>query len=207
MKRPRRNMVKLFLVLVILIGSLACAGKRDLYIYYQLPQPGVGMQGTMAGVDFEDKRSDKNFLTKEALQEFYTFTGKFSFSVTQGAETETTGILDLPRVITLTLTKRLENAGVAVLPHPAPEHPIVRLVLQDFQLDYADRKWKVRLAYEAQLVVGGEIRGRQGIKGSAERTQIIGTGDADKVVSELYNDMINQLNVEKLFENSGGNFQ
>ncbi|MFZ5572781.1 MAG: hypothetical protein ACOZF0_20475 [Thermodesulfobacteriota bacterium] len=207
MQRSLQHRARMGVLLFMVIGAMACAGKRDLYVYYQLPQPNAGMKGTIVGVEFEDKRPVKQFLTKEALEEFYTFSGKFSFSVTQGEVTETTGILDLPRVMTLTMTKRLENEGMTVLPNPAPENPVVRLVLQDFQLHYVDRRWKVRLAYEAQLLAGGEVRNRQVIKGSAERAQIIGTGDADKVVSELYNDMINQLNVAKLFANSGGDFQ
>ncbi len=203
MKTIERSYVYACIMLVFCLGALSCASKRDLYIYYQLPQSTLGLKGVSVGVDFQDQRPDTYFLTMAAAQEFYTFSGKFSFTVTQGTENETTGILDLPRVVTITLMKRLENLGATVVAHPAPEHSIVRLVFHDFKLDYADRKWKIQMNYEAQLVSGGEIRAREIIKGSAERVQIIGTGDADKVVSELYNDMINQLNIEKLFQKAG----
>lgn len=208
MKTLGRFFLSAFMLLVFCMVSFSCANKRDLYIYYQLPQPSQGLKGITVGVDFQDQRPDAYFLTMEAAQEFYTFSGKFSFTVTQGTENETTGILDLPRVATLTLTKRLENLGATVVPHPAPEHPIVRLIFNDFKLNYADRKWKIQMNYEAQLVLEGEVRAQEIIKGSADRLQnpINPTGDADRVVSELYNDMINQLNVERLFQKAGYTF-
>ena len=76
-------------------------------------------------------------------------------------------------------------------------------VLQEFSLDLVDRTWKVRLGYEARLVKNGAVLSKQFATGEAERLKIMGTEQADAVVGDLFADVMNRLNVAKLFRDAG----
>ena len=76
-------------------------------------------------------------------------------------------------------------------------------VLQEFSLDLVDRTWKVRLGYEVRLIKNGVLLSKQFATGEAERLKIIGTEQADAVVADLFVDVMNRLNVAKLFREAG----
>jgi len=76
-------------------------------------------------------------------------------------------------------------------------------VLNEFQLDFGDRKWSSAVAYRAQLVSSGTVRSQQLVSGSAERVFLTGRREADRVVGELLSDAINKLDVALLFTQAG----
>jgi hypothetical protein len=59
------------------------------------------------------------------------------------------------------------------------------------------------MAYEARLMKEGELRTKQMKSGEGERLKLLGRKEADTVVGETFTDMVNQLNVERLFQQGG----
>jgi hypothetical protein len=76
-------------------------------------------------------------------------------------------------------------------------------VLKEFKLDFGDRKWSSRMAYDAMLMRDGSVLSSQTVNGSAERIKIMGQTEAEKLLSELLTDTVNEMNVAALFRQAG----
>lgn len=200
------NTNRIWMALCIILsfsGIIACAAKPALNIQYDIPDSTKKLEGIKVGIVFIDQRSDRKFLDKAAKEQLNDFTGKFVLLTEPGNKTEKDNLLDASELFQKTLRKRLEGMGVTVSQNPDEADGALTLIVKTFELNFVDGSWKAKIAYEAQLLTGDDIRAREEISGSAERVKIIGTGDADKVLSKLFTDVINQLNLENMFEKAG----
>ena len=77
---------------------------------------------------------------------------------------------------------------------------LLKIEVEEFNLDYASRKWIVRMNYRAGLLRNGSLLSREAVSGEAERLKVVGKNDAEKVLSELISDTANKLNLVGLFE-------
>ena len=75
----------------------------------------------------------------------------------------------------------------------------LEMQLQNFVLDREGKNWKADLAYKAVTSKGDRVLTNQTVSGSAERLKIVGTRDAEKLLGEIFSDMVNKLDPEKLF--------
>jgi hypothetical protein len=55
------------------------------------------------------------------------------------------------------------------------------------------------ISYEASLTRDPQRVVRERVTGSAQRTQIMGRSGAEKVIGEIFTEMINRLDIEALF--------
>jgi hypothetical protein len=62
------------------------------------------------------------------------------------------------------------------------------------------QKWMADISYEASLTQDTQLVAREVVTGSAERLKVMGSGGAEKVIGEIFTDMINRLNIERLFQ-------
>ena len=90
--------------------------------------------------------------------------------------------------------------GIEVIPEREKGETELVIVLKDLLLDLIDRKWVATMEYEARLVKDQKILIKQTITGQAERLKLIGRGQADVVMGEIFTDMVNRLNVPRLFQ-------
>jgi hypothetical protein len=67
-----------------------------------------------------------------------------------------------------------------------------------FQLDLRDYKWYFRMSYTAMLAKDGNGLIKETISGESERVDVPGMDDAGTTVSEVYADLINQLDISVL---------
>jgi len=118
-------------------------------------------------------------------------------------KTEAGNFLDVSELFQKTLHKRLAAMGATISRKPDEADVTLALIVKTFTLNFIDGSWKAKIAYEAQFLTGDDIRAREEISGSAERIKIIGTDGADKVLSKLFTDTINQLNLENMLDKAG----
>ena len=78
--------------------------------------------------------------------------------------------------------------------------PELKIEISEFQLNYADRKWIVKMNYRASLSDSGGLLSKESVSGEAERLKVTGKSDAEKILGELLSDMVNKLNLESLFQ-------
>jgi hypothetical protein len=74
------------------------------------------------------------------------------------------------------------------------------IVLKAFSLDLVGREWLARMSYEARLTREGGGVATQFVNGEAKRYKVIGRDSADTLMSEIFTDMVNSLNLARLFE-------
>jgi len=186
------------------ILAAACASSNVMNVQYQLPALAGGPIPRSVVVVFEDARKNRAFLTPSAREELEGFSDVYALTVSKpGRGNELRGAYPLGPLFTEILRYRLEDSGVKVMPPGANADAELNVVLNEFQLDFGDRKWSASVAYEARLLKNGTLLSMQAVTGSAERVMFMKRADAEKVVGELVSDTINQMDLTGLFKRAG----
>ena len=186
------------------ILAAACASSNVMNVQYQLPALAGGPIPRSVVVVFEDARKNRAFLTPSAREELEGFSDVYALTVSKpGRGNELRGAYPLGPLFTEILRYRLEDSGVKVMPPGANADAELNVVLNEFQLDFGDRKWSASVAYEARLLKNGTLLSMQAVTGNAERVMFLKKADAEKVVGELVSDAINQMDLTGLFKRAG----
>jgi hypothetical protein len=191
-------------ILVWFLLVQACSSIAYVQINDRLPAKANALEGKQIFLAVEDERKTKDFAGKGVKREFENFSESISYSVKTGSEPSVPmGLYDVPALVKEALRLRLQNEGAQILSEEKAGQVEMVVVLQEFSLDLVDRTWKIRLGYEARLVKNGEVLAKQFVNGEAERLKLLGTEQADAVVGDLFADVMNRLNVPKLFHDAG----
>ncbi|MFC1488904.1 hypothetical protein ACFL6B_03550 [Thermodesulfobacteriota bacterium] len=191
------------LILFLGIAVASCATKPFININYRLLSTSESLEGTSVFLTFKDIRTDKTTYSDKARKEFKQFTGKFSLSLTRENEgIVDLGTFDLPGLFKEAFSKRMENLGIKVISEQGKQVAVFEITLKSFFLDLEGGKWVTNINYEARLIKNGKILAWQNTSGNAERAKLFGTRNADKVLGELFTDMINEPDIVKLFQES-----
>ena len=174
-----------------------------LEIQYNIPESIKKLEGKTAGIVILDQRSDKNILDKAARDQLKDFTDKFILLIEPDNRTEKSPALNVSDLFQEAMGKRLEALGATISDNPKEADVMLTLAVKTFTLQLVDGSWNATIAYEARLLKGDSIRAREEIEGSAERVKIIGTGDADKVLSKLFTDTVNKLDLGSMLIKAG----
>ena len=192
------------LILSCLVFTFACSSIPLLKVNYRLPPPSEELKGMKASLEVLDARSPKVFLGKGTEKEFENFPGDISFSVARYDEPGfKIGLYSPVSMVREGIRRRMENEGLDVLPERTPDAPEVQIALREFSVELVDRKWLVRMDYEARLKGIGKAVSTQAISGQAERFKLVGSGEAGITIEEIFSDMINRLDLMMLFKGAG----
>ena len=206
--RVRRNLNQGWMwvlgILVALFFTQACSSIAYVQLNDRLPAKASALAGKKVFLSVEDERKTKDFVGRGVKREFDNFSETISYSVRKGTEPPLKlGLYDAMSLVKEAFRLRIENEGFDIVPEKKASQVELVFVLQEFSLDLVDRTWKVRLGYEARLVKNGAVLSKQFATGEAERLKIMGTEQADAVVGDLFVDVMNRLNVAKLFRDAG----
>ena len=187
------------LVLVFIAG--ACASKPFLKVQYQLPAPSRTLAGEKVVLAVADMRHKDVFLTEAAANALKEFSDTFSLTVLhEDGSGNLIGAYDLVSLLKEVFQQRLVNTGIQVAAVANNAEPELKIEIEEFKLDLADRKWIVSMNYRASLITNGNLLSREAVSGEAERLRVMGKNDAEKVLGELLSDMVNKLNLVSLFQ-------
>ena len=193
-----------FGVLSLFALLVSCTTIPQVNVLYRLPPEKTELKDLKIFLSFEDQRTDKDFLGAGAKADYKNFSENFSFSVATGTEKGfRIGVYDLPSLIMETFKRRLEYSGLTVLKEVGGEDAEMVIVLKEFLLDKVDWNWVFKMSYKAELKKEGRMLTKQTFAGQAERFKLVGTKEADTVVGETYTELVNQLNVQRLFQQGG----
>jgi hypothetical protein len=151
-----------------------------------------------------DERSDKAIMGVGARNEFGGSSSVLSLAVARGEGGGVEiGIFDLSPFFKEAFRRRLESAGMHLTGDRKPGQVELTVAIQEFSLDLVDRKWLFRMGYEARLGKDGKALSTQKFSGNAERLKIFGRDQAEQLVGEVFTDMLNQMDVSRLFQQAG----
>jgi len=188
--------------LVMLIGVFAnCSTKSYINVNYRLPLSSYDLQGKRVFLEIRDVRSHKAVFGEKAETKFKNFTGLFLLSLSESKKNNyVVGAFDLPALFEAAFSKRLENMGIEILTEQKETEPVVEIELKKFFLDLVDRKWIAEISYEARLIKENRLLARETISANAKRYKWLSQGDVEKVLEEIFTDLINSLDLRKMFQ-------
>jgi len=191
-------------LLGMLFFTQACSSIAYVQLNDRLPAKASALDGKKVFLTVEDERKTKDFAARGVKREFDNFSESLAYSLSEGAGPGLRmGLYDVPSLVKEAIRLRVENEGAEIVVDKKAAHAELVFALKEFSLDLVERKWKVRLGYEARLVKNGTVLARQVATGEAERLKIMGTDQADAVVADLFADVMNRLNLPKLFQEAG----
>jgi hypothetical protein len=148
-------------------------------------------------------RRNKAFLTQNARKSLNDFSGYFTIRVSEdGSGEKLLGAFDLTSAVKEIFKQRLLHTGVKVVDQKDGIAEI-QIVLKEFMLDLQGRDWIFNMSYQANLMSRGTLTVSETITGNAQRLKALGSGGAEKVISELVTDMANRLDIAELFRRAG----
>jgi len=182
----------------------ACSSIAYVQLNDRVPAKALAPEGKKAFLSVEDERKTKEFAARGVKREFDNFSENIAYSVQKGTEPALKlGLYDAASLVKEAFRVRVESEGVEILPERKPGQVELVLALQEFSLDLVNRNWKVKFGYEVRLIKNGAVLAKQFANGEAERLKLMGTDQADAVVGDLFADVMNRMNVAKLFRDAG----
>ena len=204
--RTKGNTSRCFMVILfLLMGAVSCATIPELRVNYRLPPKSGALQSKRVVVGFEDARASKDLMGRGAKKEYKDFTGNITYSLARDDEPGfRRGAYKVPSLFKDVFQRRLTYLGAEVVPSNEYGDVELRIVLKELLLDLVKvdlvkKKWTVTMSYEARIIQNGEVLATQIISGQGERAKVVGKGDADKVMGEVFEDLVNRLDVPRLF--------
>ncbi len=199
-----RRIRTVLIILLVAIATSFCASKNFLQVNYQLPTESVELKETRVALTVKDVRENATIVTKSAKQALKNFTGHFALIVAkENKDDKLVGAFGLSSMIREIFKHRLENAGVQVVTEEDFGDSIVEIVLKEFKLDLQNRKWIIKMNYQANLIKQNRVVAGEMITGSAERLRVISGKNAEMVIGELVTDVVNRLNLNDLLQAAG----
>lgn len=199
MKIVRASLKATLLIALVFIGS-SCAKKTYIDVDYRLPAGTDTLAGRTVVVETLDMRSEPEIFDRRAKEKFQDFSGLFALSLAlPDDQQKRLGAYELPQLFETALVQRLQKLGVVVIADPSPTVPVFQIIINQFQIKLIGQKWMADISYEASLTQDAQRVAREVVTGSAERIKLVGSGGAEKVIGEIFTEMINRLSIERLF--------
>jgi uncharacterized lipoprotein YajG len=201
MMKFRKRWIFAIPLLVLAFFAGACAPKPFLKVQYQLPSPSSTLEGQKVALAVSDMRAEKAILTETAGKSLKNFNETFSLVVLrEDGSGNLTGVYDLVSLLTEVFQQRLKNEGIQVAAVADNALSELKIEVTEFQINSANRKWVVSMSYRAGLFDNERFLSKESVSGEAERLKVTGKSDAEKILGELLSDMVNKLNLVRLFQ-------
>ena len=200
----RKRLIPAILTLSLVFLAGACTPKSFLKVQYQLPPQSNTLEGKKVALTVSDMRGKKTILTETARKSLKEFNGTFSLVVVRDdGSGNLVGVYDLNSFLTEVFQQRLKNEGIQVAALADSDVPELKIEILEFQLDLAGRNWVVKMNYRADLLENGRLLSKESVSGEAERLKVRAKSDAEKILDELLSDIVNKLNLVRLFQQAG----
>jgi hypothetical protein len=185
---------------LILFALSACASRSYMKVNYQLPdkipdRPAI----TEIRLSVVDQRNNPNPLSVTAREKLSNFRESYMLIMApKGKDTPVAGVYDLMSLFETVFRKRLDQMGIRVIDSTSSQIPKLEVAVTLFQLDLRDYKWHFRMSYAIRLEKGGNVLVKQTFSGESERVDVPGMDDSGTTVSEIFADVINQMDIADL---------
>ena len=200
MKKTIHN--ALLVSLAMLIGGFAnCSTKPYINVNYRVPLFSYDLAGKKVFLEIKDMRFHKDIFSEKAKTKFKNFTGLFILSLSENQKNDyVTGAFDILSLFQTVFSRRLENMGIEILTERKETEPVIEIDLNRFFLDLSDGKWIADISYEARLTKENRLLARETISANAKRYKWYSQGDVEKVLGEVFTDVVNDIDFVKLFQ-------
>ena len=203
MHRPFKILTTTLLAGMLICMVAACAKPYFLSVGYHLPEEPGQLAGQTVSIVVEDRREDQALLSESAKNEFDQWDGTYALALGGTPPLKPVQTFDLPGLFHEAMKKRLEAMQIEVVETPVEGVPALIVTLEKVAIDLKGKTWHAQITYKAQLSRDSSKIARETVSGQAERAKIMGKGGGQKLVGELFTDIINRLDIPELFNNAG----
>ena len=188
-------------LIVVLLFIEGCAGRAYLIVDYTVTPRSQYLKGQSVVIQVEDLRKNKAVMEPRALRAFPDFQNRYGLAwIMPNRQRILAGEHDLSDLFKQTFKKRLERLGVNVVPDMDPSIPVFKISMNTVRIKLIGLKWYATVSCTAGLVVGERRVAGETVTGNAERVRVIGRKGADVVLSNIFTDVVNRIDVVKLFQ-------
>jgi hypothetical protein len=197
--------MKFFYLVSTLIAALSfiggCTGRAYLIVDYTVKPGSQYLKGQSVAIQVEDLRKTKSVMEPRALRAFPDFQNRYGLAwIMPNRQRILAGEHNLPELFEQTFKKRLEGLGVNVVKDMDPSIPIFKVSMNTVRIKLIGVKWYATVSCSAGLVVNERRVAGETVTGNAERVRVIGRKGADIVLSNIFTDVVNRIDVVKLFQ-------
>ena len=196
-----KNAIKYLPISVLILFALsACASRSYMKVNYQLPDKTPDKPAIKEiRLSVVDQRNNPNPLSVTAREKLSNFRESYMLIMApKGKDTPVAGVYDLMSLFETVFRKRLDQMGIRVIDSTSSQIPKLEVAVTLFQLDLRDYKWHFRMSYAIRLEKGGNVLVKQTFSGESERVDVPGMDDSGTTVSEIFADVINQMDIADL---------
>ena len=184
-----------------MLWTISCATVPELRVEYRVPEASSILEGREISLAFEDIRTNKEILGPGAKKDFKGFAGNIALSIAHGDEKGfRVGLYDIQSLFLELFRKRCETLGIKIVPKGKIIQNHIVIALKELSLDLDNRKWIAKMSYEARLMNDDRMVKKQMISGQTDHVKIVGRAQADKVMGDIFTDLINKLDITKLLQ-------
>jgi hypothetical protein len=203
MHRSIERIMKVLMAGMLICVVAACARPYYLTVNYHLPADPGRLAGQTLTLFVEDQRENQALFSESAQKEFDLWDGTYALALGDTPPPEPVETLDLAGLFHQAMKSRLEAMQISVVEAPAQGVPALIVSLEKVAVDLKGKTWLSEITYQAQLSRDSSKVARETVSGQAERAKLMGMGGGRKLTGELFTDVINKLDVQRLFENAG----
>lgn len=194
----------LIICIALLILLAGCARRHYLMIDYRVPQAmSTPLKGQKVRLAIKDVRKNNNIMSPGAAEIFPEFKDRYGLTlVTLNNQRTWSGVYRLTDLLSRAIKKRLELLGAEVVDHADSTFPLLTVSLKKLNLDQQGVMWYTALTCEAALKSKDGHEAKETVTGKAERARVVGRKGADKLLSQIFSDALNRIDMVKLFKNA-----
>lgn len=183
-----------------------CMGRSYLIVDYAVAPRSQYLKGQSVVIQVEDLRKIKSVMESRALRAFPDFQNRYSLAwIMPNRQRMLAGEHDLSGLFEQAFKKRLERLGVNVIQDKDSSIPVFKVSLNTVRIKLIGVRWYATVSCTAGLVVNERRFAGETITGNAERVRVIGRKGADIVLSNIFTDVVNRIDVAKLFQQANLN--
>jgi hypothetical protein len=191
--------VSALIVVLFIIGG--CTGRAYLIVDYTVTPRSQYLKGQSVVLQVEDLRKSKAVMEPRALRAFPDFRNRYGLAwIMPNRQRILAGEHNLSELFKQTFKKRLERLGANVVQDMDPSIPVFKVSMNTVRIKLIGVKWYATVSCTAGLVVNERRVSGETVTGNAERVRVIGRKGADIVMSNIFTDVVNRIDVVKLFQ-------
>jgi hypothetical protein len=182
---------------------MSCSSNNDsLHINYLVPLKAPSLKGRVLELVVLNKRSGPMLIAGDARSYFPKVIDKYALYVRrQGTHSvERIGESDLTGLFRSAFTQRLRFLGADALDTKRKGTPVLTLAIEQFSLQLEDSQWKALIKYKATIKQYQLTIIEETVKGRADRRNVLGSADANRLMGNLFTQVVNQLDVVQFLQ-------
>ena len=191
----------------LLVALISCSsGDRELHIHYRIPIKAPSLKGITIDVAAHTELKmpmaiegrGRNYLA-DTIDTYGLYVQRLGTH-----QVEKVGAYDLAGLFGSAFTQRLRFLGADVVPQQRKSLLALQLNIQRFSLKLEQGQWRAEIRYTGTLTKNKTVVRQETVHGRDVRKNVLGSADANRLLGDLFTQVVNQLDLAEPLADSDG---